>query len=417
MTNFPSFDRIYFMETEVVQTEKTVFGGNTIAKINSKTVFIPYALPDETLSVNIVQHKNDYDNAQIIKIIKASPYRKQPECEYYGLCGGCNMMHIQSDYQCELRKQMLIDSFNTSKLEFPDDIQVIRGPDFNYRARFQLTDGGLCLKNDTKIVKIKKCLCAEEPVNEYLINTSDEKRPAGRVHLFGSSRCEQGLKINLEENKTVNKTRLIGKTSKKLKLKENHHFSGTMPSPENILTVKLLDKQITFDVRGFFQSNLFVFEKVLALIKDLLPGGENILDMYSGCGSISCFLADKYKNVILVEHNRDALVFAEQNMQGKTHQSYGMSGQAWVKNCASYNPAFDACVVDPPRSGMEKEVLEYFCNSDIPFIIYLSCNPSTQSRDCKTLCKAGYKITKLYLLDFYPNTSHIESLAVLEKIK
>ena len=109
MTNFPSFDRIYFMETAEVHTEKMVFGGNTIAHINSKTVFIPYTLPDEILSVNIVQHKNDYDNAEIIKIQKASPYNKQPECKYYGRCGGCNMMHIQNDFQQELRKQMLCD--------------------------------------------------------------------------------------------------------------------------------------------------------------------------------------------------------------------------------------------------------------------------------------------------------------------
>ena len=403
------------METLEVHTEKTVFGGNTIAKIDSKTVFIPYALPDETLTVNIVQHKNDYDNAEIVKIVKPSPYRKQPECEYYGICGGCNMMHIQNDYQKELRKQMLIDSFNTAKIPFPEEITTISGPDFGYRARFQLTDGGLCLKNDNQVIKIKKCLCAEEPINEFLTKTQDAQRPEGRVHLFGSEKCGDELKINFEENKTVNKNRLVGKTSKKLKLKENKHFAGTVISPENTVSVKLLDKNISFDVRGFFQSNLFVFEKVLALITDLLPGGDNILDMYSGCGSISTFIADKYKNTVLVEHNRDAIVFAEQNMQGKSHQSYGMSGEAWVKNCASACPAFDACVVDPPRSGMEKGVLDYLAKGDIPLILYLSCNPSTQSRDCKTLVSKGYKITKLFLLDFYPNTSHIESLAVLEK--
>ncbi|MCR4954487.1 MAG: class I SAM-dependent RNA methyltransferase, partial [Treponema sp.] len=81
------------MDTATVKTEKTVFGGNTIAKIESKTVFIPYTMPDETLSINIVQHKNDYDNAEILNIIEPSPHRVEPPCKYYGLCGGCNMMH------------------------------------------------------------------------------------------------------------------------------------------------------------------------------------------------------------------------------------------------------------------------------------------------------------------------------------
>ena len=404
------------METATVHTEKMVFGGNTIAKIDSKTVFIPYALPDETLSINIVQHKNDYDNAEIIKIIKASEHRKQPECEYYGICGGCNMMHIDNEYQRELRKQMLCDSFKAEKIDIPGQIQAVYGPDFSYRARFQLTNGGLCRKNGNEVIEIKKCLCAEDQINSYLESTPFAKRPQGRTHLFASSRLsgDEKVKITLEE-KTVQKSRQFDKYSKKLKIKENHYFAGTVASPQNTVQVQLADKTISFDVRGFFQSNLYVFEKVLNIIKDTLPGGKNILDLYSGCGSISVFLADKYENVVLVEHNRDALVFAEQNMAGKKHVSYGLSGAKWVQTCASSCPAFDACVVDPPRSGMEKEVLSYLCKNNIPLVLYLSCNPSTQSRDCSCLIKAGYSIKQLYLLDFYPNTSHIESLAILEK--
>ena len=84
-------------------------------------------------------------------------------------------------------------------------------------------------------------------------------------------------------------------------IKQNHYFAGTLAAPENTMTVKLGEHKLSFDVRGFFQSNLFVFEKVCRLITDILPGGENILDMYSGCGSISSFLTEKYKNVVLVD--------------------------------------------------------------------------------------------------------------------
>ena len=407
------------METATVKTEKFVFGGQTIAKIGTKTVFIPYALPDETVSINIVQHKNDYDNAQIIKIIEPSVYRKEPECKYYGACGGCNMMHIQSEYQKQLRLGMLKDSFISNKIDLDSlevPVQIVDGPNFNYRARFQLTDGGLCTKSQNNIVKIDQCLCAESVINEYLEKTDSNNRPKGRVHVFGSEKVcgtDQKIKVYIPEEKTVKKNIQSGKTSKNLKIKENHHFAGTVLSPQNLVTVELAGRKLTFDVRGFFQSNLFVFEKVIKLITDLLPGGTNILDMYSGCGSISCFLGTKYSNVVLVEHNRDALVFAEQNMAGIPHTSYGLSGENWAKTCAASCPKFDAAVVDPPRSGMEKTVLDYFCKSKIPFIVYLSCNPSTQSRDCAKLVAAGYKIESAYLLDFYPNTSHIESMVVL----
>ena len=403
----PHFGKIIFMETAEVRTEKFVFGGQTIAKIGTKTVFIPYALPDETLSINIVQHKNDYDNAEIIKIINPSPYRKEPECKYYGgRCGGCNMLHIQSEYQKQLRCQLLNNAFLSNKIDLEEQnikINIISGPDFNYRARFQLTDGGLCGKNANTTIAIDSCPCAEQPVNEYFENTAPQQRPAGRTHIFGSGKMT-GPQFKLEQ-----------KEERKAAKGPNKHFAGTVLSEQNIVTVKLLDRELSFDIRGFFQSNLFVFEKVLQLILDLLPGGENILDMYSGCGSISTFLGTKYKNVTLVEHNRDALVFAEKNMAGQAHVSYGLSGEKWVQTCAQYCPDFDAVVVDPPRSGMEKAVLEYFCKSNIPLILYLSCNPSTQSRDCARLIKAGYSIQSVHLLDFYPNTSHIESLVALRQ--
>ncbi|MCQ2592704.1 MAG: 23S rRNA (uracil(1939)-C(5))-methyltransferase RlmD [Treponema sp.] len=426
------------MEIVTVNTEKIVFGGNSIGKIDSKTVFIPYSLPGETLSVNIVQHKNDYDNAEIIKIFSPSPFRVKPECKYYGICGGCNMMHISPKEQKNLRKQMLYDAFSNNKIILEKDfIQIVSGPDYNYRARFQLNDGGLSEKNGNTIIPVDECLCAEKVVNDYLNQNSMENRPKGRAHIFGSEKVVLTSEKNvqnattasfenqfpqlkiatpaIEKSQSPYKTQNNDKKSnkRKLKIKENHYFAGTIVNPENTVTVKLLDKNISFDVRGFFQSNLFVFEKVLQLILDNLPGGKSILDMYSGCGSISAFLTDKYDEVSLVEHNRDALVFAEQNLAGKKHISYGLSGANFVKNCAQFCN-FDACVVDPPRSGMEKEVCDYLCKSKIPYICSLSCDPSTHARDCSKLIKAGYSLEKLFLLDFYPNTSHIESLAIFK---
>ena len=136
--------------------------------------------------------------------------------------------------------------------------------------------------------------------------------------------------------------------------------------------------------------------------------------MYAGCGSISTFLTEKYENVVLVEHNRDALVFAEQNLAGKKHVSYGLSGANFIKTCASTLPSFDAVTIDPPRSGMEKEVRNWLASSKVPLILSLSCDPATHARDCAALISAGYSLKQIYLLDFYPNTSHIESLALLE---
>lgn len=397
-------------------TEKIVFGGKSLGKIDGKNVFLPFAIPGEELEINITESKKDYDNGQIVKILKESPYRQEAPCKYYGKCGGCNMLHIKPDYQRELRKIILQDIFAQNGIDIKDKTQVIFGPEYNYRARFQLNEGGLSVYNSNLIVPIDNCLCAEKVINEYFAQTSMNDRPKGRTHLFASQFSEDKEKVMLaysQKNDKVKQT--INPKNKKIKIKENHYFAGTQLSPENTTSVILNNKKISFDVRGFFQSNLFVFEKVTQLILDNLPGGKNILDMYAGCGSISSFLTEKYENVVLVEHNRDAIVYAEQNLSGKGHVSYGLSGANWVKNCAAYCGKFDACVIDPPRSGMEKEVCDYLCNSNIPLIVSMSCDPATHARDCAKLIKAGYFLDKAYLLDFYPNTSHIESLVVFVK--
>ena len=399
-------------------TDKITFGGKSLGKINGKNVFIPYAIPGETYEVELTESKRDYDECRITKIIKESPHRVIPPCPFYGKCGGCNMMHIDYEYQKELRKQILVDIFNQNNIEIASKTEIIYGPNLNYRARFQLNNGGLSEKKSNNIIPINKCLCAEKVINEYLETTPFEKRSKGRVHIFGSSfvthngQNDTKLAISIQEDQK-NQPKIIGKGKiKNLKIKENKYFQGTVDSPENSITVKINNKLLSFDVRGFFQSNLFVFEKVIKLIMDLLPGGKNILDMYAGCGSISSFLTEKYENVVLVEHNRDAIVYAEKNLAEKKHVSYGLSGANWVKNCASYCGTFDACVVDPPRSGMEKEVSDYLCKSKIPLILSLSCDPTTQGRDAAKLLRNGYELKQMYLLDFYPNTSHIESLGV-----
>ena len=224
---------------------------------------------------------------------------------------------------------------------------------------------------------------------------------------------------------------VIGKTKRKIKNKVKKHFYGTLNSPETVCTVELsiqheeslIKKRISFDIRGFFQSNLFVLEKAISqiykYISNIPTNKKRALDFYSGAGTFSVFLADFFENITLVEHNRDALVYAEQNLIKTKHTSYGVSGEFWVQQYANkdilQNGNYDLVIIDPPRSGIEKPVIDFLCKSNIPRIISISCDPATHARDCAILMKAGYKIKQMYLLDFYPNTSHIESMAFLEK--
>lgn len=411
------------MEELIVTPEKIVSGGDCLAKVGGKNVFIPFAIPGEKIKIQIEKEFRDYDTAKIVSVIEPSPDRVMPFCPLYGTCGGCNMQHINIEAQIKYRAGILKACFERENIACPE-IKIISGREKNYRSRIQLTDGGFCKKKSNEIVGVNFCPVATDSINGYLESTENGGRPSGRVHIFGDSRVIQSENcvfpgvIAADETKTdFWKTKKIGKSKKRLKNKVRQRFAGTVENAANACSVMISGKKIEFNVKGFFQSNIDVLEKTIGEITKN-TGGENALDMYCGSGTFSVFLSDFFKNVYMVEHNRDAVVYAEKNMAGRKHETYGVSGSNWVSQNAadilSKIGKFDAVVIDPPRSGMEKEVRRWLCEHKTPQIRSVSCDPVTHARDAKFLIDSGYMMTDLYLLDFYPQTSHIESLAFFE---
>ncbi len=422
------------MPTYKITAEQMVTGGDCISSIDGKKVFVPLAIPGEELEIEITREFRDYSQGRIVSVLTPSPHRVQPFCSRYGSCGGCNMMHIDCAYQQELRTSILREAFQREGLDVPE-IEVVAGSDRGYRARFQLHDGGLMERGSNRMIRLDSCDCATPEVNRYLSEVPPAERPRGRVHLFGSSAItsipegydkiviaheeERQKKKEEKVQKGMPRKTVNGRPMKKQK-KIKPRFEGTTFDPANRCTIALLGKEISFDVQGFFQSNLELLGKAIPLITDGLSG-DNALDIYAGVGTFSVFLADSFKRVCLVEHNRDALAWAETNLAGTAHESYGVSGDSWTKNHArtfmDLHGGFDVAVIDPPRSGMEKSVSTFLAASGIPRIRSLSCDAATHARDIAQLVKGGYRLDRLFLLDFYPQTCHIESLAWLTKVK
>lgn len=393
-----------------------IFGGKCLAKIDNKNVFVPFALPGEKLEIEITQSFRDYDEAKIVRVLEPSPKRILPACPLYQKCGGCNLMHVDFDYQVELKKGILAELMERAGVKIPE-ITSVQGSPLGYRSRFQLRDGGMEGRGSNDLVAIDACPVAVSEINEWFKSVPMQERPKGRGLLFGSKSAQPPLSIAMERPKALErksyKNMSAGEKKKKGKKYVKPRFNGISQDEQCPVSVELCGKKLFFDAQGFFQSNLEVLEKAIPLITQGLCG-KNALDLYSGAGTFSVFLAESFENVVMVEHNRGALIFAEQNMAGKNHESYGISGADFAKNhAASFverEGNFDAAVVDPPRSGIEREALDWLCQSGIPVIKYLSCNPSTQARDIKKLQDSGYEISEIRLLDFYPQTSHLETL-------
>lgn len=407
--------------------EKMVFGGDCIAKIDGKMVFVPFAVPGEHLRVQIIADERDFFRARVTEILRDSPHRTEPFCPLYGKCGGCNMQHIEHEEQRNLRARVLKDAFLREGVE-TGDVQVVSGSPCGYRCRFQLNDGGLMERRSGNVLDIKSCPVATREINKYLAETEINDRPRGRSHLFASDRITsipEGYDkiIIAEESGVRERPHAEPRPAKGMRRRKTpRRFEGSVIDPGRACAVTVCGKTINFDVLGFFQSNLEVLEKAVPLIMDGL-GGKSALDLYAGCGIFSVFLADRFEKVSLVEHNKSALVFAEKNMAGLRHESFGVKGDVWVKYHApgihaeedGAEPPFDAVVVDPPRQGMERQVCRWLCGSGIPRIRSLSCDTATHARDAKFLIRAGYRLEKLFLLDFYPQTGHIESLAYFSR--
>ncbi len=397
------------MNTTII-TDKLLHGGMASGKIDGKTIFISGALPQEEVSISITSEKKDYSIASIQKILTPSPHRKLPPCPLYGICGGCNLMHADDEYQRNLRMSILQDAFAREHIDIPS-VQMVNGEPLGYRNRYQFESNGLRSVKSNTIIPIPHCLVAHANVNAFL---HDETIP-GKIRVFGCDailNAEKGYVTAPEREKPVDKS--LMRRGKKIKTGGKRTiYEGTTLEQDYEVQLKIMDTDLSFDVRGFFQSNVEMLEKTAMLIKKILPSNTKLLDMYGGVGTLSALCAKDASHVTLVEHNRDAVVYAEKNLRSIPHSSYGQSGSQWV--AAVKNTHFDAVLIDPPRSGMEKEVRQWLSRSSIPLIISLSCDPVTHARDCAELVKNGYEIESLYALDYYPQTSHVESLSICIK--
>ena len=295
------------MQTISIITEKMVFGGDCIAKLSGKTVFVPYTLPQEELSVEITEDTKDYCRAEIKEVLTPSPHRMSPICPLYKICGGCNMQHIDPLYQIELKKDVFASSFKREGIDIaPKDIKTITSKATGYRARFQFHDGGLMGKKSNNVISLDYCPCATEEINKWLKETPQKERPKGRVHVFASNKITsipKGYDKIVVSNAIPEAKKVESDIKNKKKAKKR--FEGAIYDIENTCTVELCKTPITFNVNGFFQSNLDMLEKTIPLIVDNISG-MHVLDMYAGVGTFSTFLSKKF-NAIMFWANRRGL--------------------------------------------------------------------------------------------------------------
>lgn len=360
--------------------EKLVSGGDGMVRQDGLVVFVPGALPGETVEYTCGPVKKGFARGFLVKVIAPSPDRRRPPCPLYGRCGGCDLMHLTDEAQARIKAELVQEAFRRlGKKEIPTPV-IVTGPAWGYRSRLQIHKegpgkAGFKARSSDRTVEVRACPVAA-PGFSALLASGGEGLPAGRTNAFA-----------------------VGSEA---------YWEGR----DRRITLEVGGKRLASALDGFFQSNLALLpaliEEVLAAVPDQ---GRRILDLYGGSGLFGAFLADRFETVVEVEQNPAALALARENVQGPLHEFHESTLEAWVSRQPKAGPDLDAVVVDPPRTGLSSEVTGWLGRAPAPVLAYVSCNPDTLARDTRTLEACGWSLDRLKLFDFYPQTSHVEAVA------
>jgi 23S rRNA (uracil1939-C5)-methyltransferase len=431
--------------------------GDGIGRHDNLIVFVEGGIPGDHLSVVCTEHKKNYAKGRIIKLLTPSVDRIKPECPLAFTCGGCSVMHM--DYAAQLKfkekkveealrriggfSDLVIDSiigmeepfrYRNKGLYPIREIrnQVVIG--FYKKGSHTLIDVEDCLlqhSGHSKIIKAVKHFVEENDLTCY--NDKSEEGFVRHLLIRNNDKGEYMVVLVVTSKHLPDAHGLVqGLIQTGLDIKSIyiniHKEKGNKALGKKTLrlygenTIKQELGGITYDISplSFFQVNTeqtkVLYDKVreFAALKDT----ESAFDLYSGLGSISLLLAKDakwvYGNEVMTDAIRDANANAENNGIKNVSFHEGPAEVVFPRLVSDGHKA-DVVVVDPPRKGCEKEVLDTLLALSPERIIYVSCKPSTLARDLKVLCEKDYQIVKVQPVDLFPHSMHVEAIVKLEK--
>ena len=398
--------------------------GSGVCKINGLVVFVPRALKDEKVKVRITNVKKKYAIAKLIDILSKSDSRVESSCPYYNECGGCNLRHQSYEANLEFKKNKVNTALKKiGKLDVFINYIVSSAKNDYYRnkASFKVENDkiGFYKENTYQLIDIDKCLLLEKEINnalfvirKYLKNNLDNEI-YGITIKYGNAFDE--ILIDISSKKDSDERLidyLINNVSHLKTITYNDkvvYGNGYISQITNGLMFKCSSK-------SFFQVNSLMQEKLydLAIKESNLSKNNICLDLYCGTGTISIIASNYVKKVIGIEINSDAISDAINNAKlNRINNVKFICGNA-NKEISKIKDKIDVIFVDPPRGGLDRKTIAFIKKINPNRITYISCNPVTLARDLSYFNDL-YEVKKVIPVDMFPNTSHLESVCVLER--
>ncbi|WP_300479476.1 23S rRNA (uracil(1939)-C(5))-methyltransferase RlmD [Shewanella sp.] len=421
--------------------------GAGIAQHQGKVVFIPGALPDETVTVQLTEQKKNYARAKLIKVDTPSSERVEPECPHYHTCGGCDLQHMSLSGQREHKEAALLDIMaKFAGAEGGTLSPALTGEGWHYRRRARLAtlfdkntkhlSLGFRAASSSNVVPISQCLVLAKPLSDLivpfakLLNQLSAKASLGHLELIAA---DNGHFAVLRITKALN-DKDLAKLSAFAEQHQIHiclqdnegQFQGV--GAELVLPVyQLLDENaqsdavsLSFTPGNFVQVNGQINKAMVAQAMDWLAPApdERILDLFCGMGNFSLPLAKMGADVIGVEGVAEMVIQARVNAKANNLDkltfyhgdlSADLSLEPWMGK-------IDKLLLDPARAGAF-ESLQWLKKMKPRKVVYVSCNPASLARDSAVLLERGYRLQQLGLIDMFPQTHHIEAMALFELTK
>jgi len=421
--------------------EKIVYPGKSLGSYQGKKIFTDEGLPGELINIQITKEKNNYLEAKTLNIIKPSNNRIKPLCSHFKICSG--YQYIKYPLQLDIKQNQIKEMFK-HHLNIILDGEIIKASPqiLGYRNKAHLN---IIWKNSTPrlaynqpqssdlYAEIDDCSLFSNNINKllkaFLKIVSDKKMDFIKEIIVKESASTKQMLLGLYVTKLKNKENTY-KTLSSLKdsfplkgiiclIEENKSFKEITLFGENILEENIGGKIFSFGIQSFFQINTAMLQELVKNIKAefLAIEKKRIIDFYCGVGTLGITLALDKTKLIAVELSHENIYFLRKNIAAnniKNFDIYEGASEKLINNVLS-KPT-DLLIVDPPRAGLDSNDSEGIAEKhNASFILNLSCNPATLIRDLKILLKQ-YKLKTLGLYDFFPQTPHIETLCILEKI-
>lgn len=434
------------LETETACIESVTPDGKGIAAISGKKVFVAGALEGEEVRFRRRKKRRNYDEAELLEVLSASPRRIEPRCAVFGVCGGCSLQHVGDTDQHQIKQQALQDTLERIGKVEPDRwLRPIHDSPWNYRRRARLAVKDVAGKGRVLvgfrerhapfITDMHRCEVLSPPVDALLDPLSEligglsvrRRLPQIEVAVADNATSLVFRVLDAPTESDLRRFKAFGEEHElRIYLQTGGPDSISLLQPDGPLpplSYRLPDFDIVieFEATDFIQVNRAVNRRMVATALELLKPGmdDRVLDLFCGIGNFSLPLARQCGHVLGVEGEQGLVARAKANAErnGISNCAFRCTdlgrldgSEPWLRE------NWTGLLLDPARSGA-LEVVRHIGRIDPSTIVYVSCHPGTLARDLSALVAAhGYRLEAAGIIDMFPHTGHVESIALLTKI-